>query len=163
MFNIIINWIGFVALGLLGAFIGTFLVNYLTSFEYNLEEKTIQYQDICVGDSIQELTLERSVRPIDGFNADIYGELFRLNDKGRWVETEIKRSVNVYYQPEKEEFDIEISWRSPGPDGSIQKHVFETPGRYGVSDTITIYPYLLISKKQYTPPQELQFNVIECI
>lgn len=161
MKHVFINLVLWYIFGLLFLWVASFSVNQFTPFSYNLDLTKYEYQDVCVGDTTQAVVTARTTLPASGFEASLKGELFRYED-GVLVETLISRKADFLYQPNGgDEFVFEVSWENNAFDPP-QPYVFDTPGIYAAGELLTIYPSQFVSKKQYFPPSQNLFEVVDC-
>ena len=122
---------------------------YTVSFEDIVDVQSIKYHDVCVGDTIQNVTALRFVdKPVKGTT---FGEVFFYNGNIK-SETIIKREINYIYQVNTEPITYEVKWSQP----------FLRPGLYGASDFIIIEPWPFITKEKYFSEDDQKFNVIDC-
>ena len=137
--------------GIVLAWLIGFVVNYVTPFKYNLSFEYVHFNDMCVGETIQEIELVRHIRPVDGYPGKIDSELVIFKD-GKWKETDMTRVTNVVYQYESSTTSLLAKWNNPVTE----------PGKYRANLLITINPYFGIYKTELLDPTLTEFNVIEC-
>ena len=124
------------------------LIAMMLPFSFFVNIKSVQYHDVCVGDTTQLVTASRDVSFKDGYKAKVFGEVFKYEGT-RKIETIIKREIEFSYQVSKEPVMYEVRWDT----------AFEEVGEYGASDLVTIEP-LLIKKTAYFSEDNQRFAVL---
>jgi len=140
------------AIGILLIAIGA-LVYIFAPFSWFIQIESIEYSDICVGDTTQIATSERHAV------WDIYGEaetllIFYTEDNLR-IETDIRRSAKYTYESDIKDVQFEVVWDKP-----VTK-----AGTYGVQSHETIYPFWFMPVRTTHKAIDRQFNafnVLDC-
>ena len=116
----------------------SFLLNYLTPFEFNVNHTQRFYGDMCAGETSQAFFSARTVRNLGGVSAHTDDELFKFSG-GTVIELDTRRSVDFTYQKNGGElFQLQITWPIPLEEGL-----------YGVGSRVEINPYFGVYKDKY--------------
>ena len=122
------------------------------SFYANVKEITIS--DVCVGSDVTTYNSERT--PLWDMPGESYSEIVKFSNQEK-IETTIKRGSRTNpiawnYEADTTTVVFQARWSEP----------FIKSGTYGIASWDTIYPLPFISVSQFTPAEELTFNVIVC-
>lgn len=127
-------------------------VGILLPFSFFVGIEKVAYSDMCVGDTKQFVTTDRSVWA--DIRGDVSGQLVFFDGQTKY-ETTIMRGnplpVKFTYEKEAPE-GYWIEWNSP----------VQTVGLYGAQDTVKIYPLPFWEIDEFFPAEGHQFNVSEC-
>lgn len=132
-----------------------YMLLLLIPFEWFVDVEKVTWSDMCVGDQIQRgVTSERTA--LFDISGSAYGEAIYL-ENGQRIETTIKRGsleeqIIFTYEADIDSATYDVLWNSP----------FQTPGTYGVQDTITIYPLPFLPIKKIFLAEDNTFNVEVC-
>ena len=138
-----------------------YVVYQVTPFGFNLRYTEHEYQDVCVGDTIQKVLTARDIVPGEGYSAVIKGELFKVNN-GVLEETFIRRNTKFTYQPNNNiKFLFDIAWLDYSQNPPVP-YTFTEPGEFAAGELITINPFPFVTKTKYYPPEEQMFRVVKC-
>jgi len=128
-----------------------FLVYLLAPFNWFIQVESIEYSDMCIGDTKQTVTTNRhAVWDISG-EADTL--LIFYTDDNLRIETDIRRSSTFTYESDIKDVEFEVEWDKP----------VTRAGKYGVQSTEIIYPLWFWPIRIFNPAEERTFNVIDCI
>ena len=138
-----------------------YIVFSLVPFSWYVNVAALEYQDICVGESIIPVHAERTMSWLHnrlGIKGDVWSQavLFEENLK---LETTIYRvsnrpdgRVEFGYEPFSTESNYSIALAEP----------IMHPGSYGLNEWVNIYPLPLVKVSDFIPADEARFNVVEC-
>lgn len=128
----------------------------LIPFNWYVDVTKLEFQDMCVGSDT--VTVHTHRVPQWGMEGDVWSQVVLYENDLR-LETTIHRKsdrpdgrVAFAYESDRTEVNYDVRFDQP----------IETPGLYGLSEWVNIYPLPFIKVKKYIPAEDTQFNVIEC-
>tara|TARA_R100001230_G_C5521835_1_gene58817 strand:+ start:100 stop:543 length:444 start_codon:yes stop_codon:yes gene_type:complete len=121
---------------------------FVLPFSFYVDVRSTTYHDVCLGESRQLVSNDRTPRwAIEG---DAFSQVVYF-DGQNMIETTITRSAQFGYEP-TDFAQFEVEWSEP----------FERLGRYGVNEWVTIFPLPFAKVHNLFFAEEQQFNVIYC-
>ena len=129
------------------------LLYVFAPFSWFVQLDSIEYSDICVGDTKQIVTSNRHA--IWDINGEAKTLLVFYSDDNLRIETDIRRSSTFTYESDIEHVEFELEWDKP----------ITRVGTYGVQSTETIYPFWFMPVRTFHAPETRLFqvfNVIDC-
>lgn len=124
------------------------LAAFVVPFNFFVDVDSVNFKNMCQGDSLQLLETYRKVKWLEAYTAHVQSDVIKFENQKK-VETTLFRSRDFIYQKsETQPVVVTIEWNKP---------IME-PGVYGVNEIVTIEPFLF--KKKYVLSEDEHMFVV---
>ena len=121
---------------------------YFLPFNFFVDIKYLEHQDVCAGEDIQTVISLRDVKFTDQYEGHIKSELVKF-ENNFIKETIIKRETDFFYEKNDKPVIYEVQWNKPLP-----------LGEYGVNSLVTIDT--VFEKQDFRGAETQRFSVVDC-